>query len=236
MKFIILLLGTLALTASILQAQTIGGVENIDDDKVSEWHVSKKSEYQGVYKLGYSEWESFLVIIVTDDHIVAQIKRGQWSKASNPLDWVMTYQTLNDVRIEGSLFYSKEFNGQFSIYDDGKNKQKGFKRLETSDLHKKYEFGDWYGELDSYFSGIYPQVSMRLLGKSELDTLTKEELQLARNEIFARYGYRFIQGGKMDSHFKVQSWYKGYHKDINSWVTLIERANIELIKQLEAKK
>lgn len=57
-----------------------------------------------------------------------------------------------------------------------------------------------------------------------------------RNEIFARYGYKFKTGGKMDSYFQQQDWYKKQHDNVNDFLTGIEQQNIKLIQQIEQTK
>jgi YARHG domain-containing protein len=54
-----------------------------------------------------------------------------------------------------------------------------------------------------------------------------------RNEIFARYGYIFRPGGKMEKYFQSQSWYQPNAADVNSFLTEIELQNIETIRKLE---
>jgi hypothetical protein len=54
-----------------------------------------------------------------------------------------------------------------------------------------------------------------------------------RNEIFARYGYKFKSGGEMDKYFKSQDWYSGQHDNVNDFLTELEKENIKLIRQIE---
>ena len=54
-----------------------------------------------------------------------------------------------------------------------------------------------------------------------------------RNEIFARYHYKFRPGGAMDTYFKQQDWYSGQHDNVNDFLTELEKANIKLIRQIE---
>lgn len=236
MRLLILSISLFLLPNSRTLAQNIGGDQDIDDAKVTPWDVSKISDYQGSYHLGDSEWEYHLTIIICNDTLYAQIRKGSWSQVGEKLDWVWTFQNLTMVNIVGNRFYSKEFNGQFATYDNGTKKINGIKKLESDDLHKNYEFGYLSFGLDIYFNGKFNQASKRYLTKDEISNMSKSDLQIMRNEIFARYGYKFISGGKMDTYFKKQSWYRGQHKNVDSFITDIERANITLIKQIESKK
>ena len=55
-----------------------------------------------------------------------------------------------------------------------------------------------------------------------------------RNEIFARYGYIFKEGGEMEKYFKSQDWYTPEHKNVNDFLTEIEKENLKLIREVEA--
>ena len=64
---------------------------------------------------------------------------------------------------------------------------------------------DSYGE-DEY---ILPDSGTKKLKKSDLAGLSKEELRLARNEIYARHG-RLFQDEALQDYFDSQSWYSGF--------------------------
>ncbi len=69
----------------------------------------------------------------------------------------------------------------------------------------------------------------------EVDGLTKDELRLARNEIYARHGYIF-NDTELQEYFESQSWYQGTVEASafdNSVLNQYEKANINLIKSLE---
>lgn len=85
---------------------------------------------------------------------------------------------------------------------------------------------------------IFPESNTRLLTRDEVEALSKEELRLARNEIFARYGMIF--GGDLGEYFSSKSWYtpKISGEDFYDKVemSLIEEENIILIQEVEASK
>lgn len=82
------------------------------------------------------------------------------------------------------------------------------------------------------FVGQYPQASQRLLKSSELSGLTKKQLQIMRNEIFARYGYEF-KSQAMKDYFKAQKGYYPRFKQVDAFLSAIEKENIQLIKKQE---
>jgi len=80
--------------------------------------------------------------------------------------------------------------------------------------------------------GQYMHASKRLLSADDLDGMTKQELKIMRNEIFARYGYKF-KTPDMQEHFASQSWYQPTVTDVSRRLTPIEKKNIEFIKSFE---
>jgi len=78
----------------------------------------------------------------------------------------------------------------------------------------------------------FPQASERLLSASDLSGLSKYDLKIMRNEIFARHGYIFTTND-MKNYFQNQSWYTPRYSNVTSMLTRIEQQNITLIKRYE---
>lgn len=77
---------------------------------------------------------------------------------------------------------------------------------------------------------IIPDSDRRILTLSDLRKLSKEELRIARNEIFARRG-RYFEAPDLKSRFGRFSWYSP-----NTWnpqLNSIEQANIALMDRVE---
>lgn len=87
---------------------------------------------------------------------------------------------------------------------------------------------------DYLLGGKYKVASCRKLINSDLEQLDKSELRLMRNEIFARYGYIF-NDIKLQAYFSKHDWYKPRGKDVNKYLTQIEKDNIALIQEFEKK-
>ncbi len=85
----------------------------------------------------------------------------------------------------------------------------------------------------SSINGKYPQASIRYLDDNDLRFLTKTELQIMRNEIFARHGYIFKTNPEMVRYFSSQPWYIPLYSNVNGMLTEIEKRNLNLIKQYE---
>lgn len=85
---------------------------------------------------------------------------------------------------------------------------------------------------------ILPESNTRLLTEADLNGLSKEELRLARNEIFARYGMIFGVED-LDSYFGAKSWYEPKVSAENFYdqveMTMTEEKNLVLIQDMENK-
>ena len=82
---------------------------------------------------------------------------------------------------------------------------------------------------------ILPDSSKRILADSEVSGLSKSELRLARNEIFARHG-RMFDDQELQDYFNSKSWYRGTIRPEDfseSMLSETEKANIETIKKYE---
>ncbi|TKI46820.1 TcaA 3rd/4th domain-containing protein [Bacillus mycoides] len=82
-----------------------------------------------------------------------------------------------------------------------------------------------------YNGFIFPDSDIRKLTSADLTYLTKEQLKIARNEIYARHGHMF-QTKDMQAYFSKQSWYRE-NPYFTGVLTTIEVYNVELIKSRE---
>ena len=85
--------------------------------------------------------------------------------------------------------------------------------------------------------GRWPWTSERLIGQEELSSLSLAELDIMRNEIFARHGWVFNRKD-LQQYFESQSWYhpKGVQANreqinrlVESELTPLEKKNIQII-------
>lgn len=82
---------------------------------------------------------------------------------------------------------------------------------------------------------VLPDSDTKRLSDADVRDLSKEELRLARNEIFARHG-RLFKDQELQKYFNSKDWYKGTiaPDDFSeSMLSDIEKANIDLIKKYE---
>lgn len=81
---------------------------------------------------------------------------------------------------------------------------------------------------------IFPSDTV-LLTKEQLNGLTKDQLALIRNEIYARKGHIFTTG-KYTAYFSQKSWYKPEKSLRWADFTSTERKNIKLLQECEATR
>jgi serine/threonine protein kinase len=83
--------------------------------------------------------------------------------------------------------------------------------------------------------GRYPEASERRLTDEDVRGLSKWELKIMRNEIFARHHYIF-KSPDLIKHFSECNWYEGLCRDEEvayNEMSGVEKDNIELIKRYE---
>ena len=80
--------------------------------------------------------------------------------------------------------------------------------------------------------GDYPEASKRLLKVEDVENVMTPELELMRNEIFARHGYCFKNKVQREV-FESKDWYVPNTVDARKDLTEIEKKNIALIKKYE---
>ncbi len=93
------------------------------------------------------------------------------------------------------------------------------------------------GQSQSAAAGTYilPESDSRYYSTSELAGLSKDQLRLARNEIYARHGRKF-DAADLQSYFDSQPWYTGTIETSafnDSVLNQYEKTNIATIQQLE---
>ena len=80
---------------------------------------------------------------------------------------------------------------------------------------------------------IFPDSSVKKLGKDEVKALTDEELRYAINELYARHGYIF-KDNKLKEYYEKYDWYDPTVKPGDFSMNLFnetERSNVELLQE-----
>lgn len=200
----------------------------VSKDSISSWNTNSAEEYNGTYLFGFSEGESELRVYSSDSIFVAQLRSYIW----NGKGWIDTFEVFTNVRIVDTQFYSDQAIGEFVIYKLHGKTEKGLwiKNTWSYEFYYGGEIGKLWRE---DFKGKYPEASTKVLSESYLGSLNSSELKIMRNEIYARYSYKFIEGGKMDKYFSTQSWYYPHYSNVDQFLTQIEHKNISLIRKAE---
>ena len=120
------------------------------------------------------------------------------------------------------------------VYKEDTAVSYGIILTERADKLDTVEFGGRINiTTDNFFDGDYPQLSQKVLDDSFFANKTKEQLQIMRNEVYARYGMRFIKGGKMYNWFIQKNWYQPWRDLTNSCLTETEIRNIAKVLRFE---
>lgn len=123
---------------------------------------------------------------------------------------------------------SEESSEDLDYYDDSDLSEDD----DDSDLS---EDSDNYADSSEENEYVLPDSDKRKLKKSDLKGLSKEELRIARNEIYARHG-RMFDDKKLQKYFDSQSWYEGtvpaseFSEDV---LSSVEKKNVAFIRQFE---
>lgn len=234
---------------------------NVDESTVKPWIEDTISKYSDRYIFQPNDG-NYLIIIVDDTNVAAQIHYpSHWTEGgyalesgiadSSEVETHSEYVTLTGVKISDGKFYSDQYKGEFITYTSdttsnigisGPGTYQGIKIFNSWSmwLGYKYEIGVKRQEnLMSIYKGKYPEASLQILDSAYIVSLTKYELKIMRNEIYARYNYRFKEGGELEKYFSQQKWYANRcarYGSVEHMLTWIELRNIELIKNNEKLK
>ena len=110
----------------------------------------------------------------------------------------------------------------------------------TAETGISAERGDGAGDilLENFF-GRYTLSAQRVLTRPELRIYAgkplAENLKIMRNEIFARYNYRF-KSADMQAYFGKYALYRPERDDVTGRLSEIEKINVEMIQALEKKE
>lgn len=233
------LLLTLMLSLGSLSgfAQYIG-VHEIEEQQLKAWIEDDLDAYRGVYHFGEGDG-SHLLLLPVEGGMIAQIKEGYFEENTGLFKW--RFQNLTGLRLQSNELRCDQFVGKFVTFSDDSGDYPGLKVDPTWTPYLSK--GSWEvglrmdgKEYENWHPGRFPKASRRRLSQVDLTNLSPKDLRIIRNEIFARYGYVFEKDGEMSSHFSKEEWYQGRHQSVAKFLTALELANIEMIKQEELRR
>ncbi len=156
-------------------------------------------------------------------------------------EYLKKYLEDNSVYIPGHIAFDGMIDQGYNFhgYDDmGDHISTSFWYAVSKDGRIYDGMMDAYvDEIESNESGEYilPYSDSKYYTYDEISQLSSEDLRIARNEIFARYGYIFSDEG-LKEHFANCSWYVPTgmsSEEIESSLNDFEKQNLQLIKQCE---
>lgn len=106
-------------------------------------------------------------------------------------------------------------------------------KKETTKASDTASSGESKAVTDGY---ILPESDSKYLTDSDVAGLSKEQLRIARNEIYARHGRRF-KDPELQAYFDAQSWYNGTidPEDFDYRFNDYERKNQDFLSEKEAE-
>jgi hypothetical protein len=154
-----------------------------------------------------------------------------------------TWTAYNDIEIKNRNYSLEKmtftYNPDIMLVKTQKN---GSYHGQFIDWNKQIEEMIEYGEGKPYLETtgtasatelIFTiNASNTLLKKSDVENLTKGDLIVIRNTIYARHGYSF-KNRPLRVFFDAQPWYIPVHADIKADFTDIEKENIQLLLKYE---
>lgn len=186
----------------------------------------KISDYEGSYHFGDSEGESQLEIIYSNAKLFARTDYAEWENNT----WAGKSDRLLIKYLNGKILIDK-INYELSFSDKAKGLTSHYYKNIDGKTHHYIQFNP-----DNKIEkpkGKYPETSFVKLTVDDLSRFSQSDLKIMRNEIFARKGHIFKQGGKMDNYFSQKEWYKPIEKINNSNLNDVEKHNVVLILELE---
>jgi uncharacterized membrane protein YvbJ len=203
----------------------------LTDQTIVNFHRQKEEDISLVFKGAYVTISSN-----RDDAIlfVNGKSTGLQVNSSSQIGPVATDGSVTvhaEVQIDGTTFKSSSYNIQ--------NEEKITLNIQTPPVEKEKTVikerevivprPRSYGTSSSY---ILPYSDSYKLSYSDISGLSSSELRMARNEIYARHGYIF-KSKDLQAYFDGKSWYMPDSSFRDSYLSSVEKYNVDFIKSYE---
>lgn len=222
--------------ASVLQPQQKKNEnEKVTKTKNSE-KISNKNETEKKSGSGAMVYlligAAVLIIILIAIIVLLFIKGNQPAKQDDITDKpVVTTEQTTETEMSTEQTARKDVSGQ----QEASEKTSEVINKEDTTGNEDMGTDGAVGEEEAEY--ILPESASRLLTEADLENLTQEDLRIARNEIYARHGRKFLDEG-LQEYFNGKSWYNGtiepddFKEDM---LSEIERTNEDTIVNYETK-
>jgi len=220
---------------TVTQAYVAVQAYEVDFSTVSMVEDVQMADFQGSYHFGESEGESQLMILFSNGKLFACSKYYEWQQ--DGFHEKVDRQKVDFV--DGKIKIGKVL---YELYQCTETTyltlEKGEKVLVSHHYEDSPENVFHYIQINSGTDieprkGRFPETSFVKLTEADLSGYSAHELKIMRNEIFARNGYTFKQGGEMESYFLKTDWYNAVQKQKEVVLSDIEKHNVALLLQLE---
>lgn len=202
-----------------------------NSEKISNKNETEKKSGSGamVYLLIGA---AVLIIILIAIIVLLFIKGNQPAKQDDITDKpVVTTEQTTETEMSTEQTDRKDVSGQ----QEASEKTSEVINKEDTTGNEDMGTDGAVGEEEAEY--ILPESASRLLTEADLENLTQEDLRIARNEIYARHGRKFLDEG-LQEYFNGKSWYNGtiepddFKEDM---LSEIERTNEDTIVNYETK-
>ncbi len=213
--------------------------------------VGNPDDFSGSYHFGFSEMESSF--FVEKEGELYRIRHESYVFDEKKQTFLSRHRELTQVEIKDGYFDKDGWKGRFvfyfvqpveKTYGEGRvvgevvhptRKLKGLV-IEASPVDIRNELGFLEKPFrDFAVAGQHAVSHDRLLTSEDVKNRSRQDLALMRNEIFARYGYRFSPGGEMDRYFKSQPWYKARYEEVSRFFNDVEKKNVRFLRAEEKR-
>lgn len=191
-----------------------GSFEELSGVYFFDFNPLEKDKYNGNYKLSISQQKDQMAGIWKPSNIKIDAFDGEFKLKKRIFNYDPANQTLEETLY---VDWSKYKTDSLSYFDEDLGKDVFYEdELYLATTEKVYE----------------KNASTELLKKDFVENLTKADIFILRNSIYARHGYAF-EYPSLTSFFGQFDWYVPLSNDISASLTDIELKNIELLMRYE---
>lgn len=202
----------------ILKVKSIGEetVLSIHDTEMGYIKKSKEQAEFGPYMAGI--YPIKMTTTLNDESVREEIQANVFGAKQSVH---LTFDSIKELAVATNV----ETDNDLPVVQNDVPKEEPVETVIVKEVIKEVPAGDSNENFIISYSGDV------FLDESDLKGLSKDDLRLARNEIYARHGYVF-QSKELQNYFGSQSWYEP-NPSFDGKMTKWEKHNIELIKSLE---